>query len=273
MSTLRATVSVHDAQCAPLRVTATLAGGLTNPLRPPVLDALLAYAQAVHVELREPALPGSPLAPVAIPLALSACGRFHLASFALAEVESYDDRPRFVNRRFPLSEAQMYGDAKLRTINLSGGPCKSFRIPLEVGHLREDRVTWYALGDPAGVRALLVWITHLGKRRGVGLGKIATWTVETPDTAWTWEGAGWTETRALAPVWRPWEMRDDEPVARWRDAVFPNGAFPVIRNGRPLRNLPLDTMDAELGAEFEGYGNVTFPYFEKHREALCLLAV
>lgn len=258
-----------DASVAPLRVVATLDTGIANPTRPPALDGLLAYAQAVCIEGREPPMPGRPLAPVSIPLVLAPCGRFHLASFALAEVECYDEVPRFVNRRFPIGEAQMYGDAKLRTINLSGGPCKSFRLPIETAHLVGDRVTWYAVGDPAGLRALLPWVEYLGKRRAVGLGRVASWEVATPDVTWTWDRRAWSEAQHAAPTWRPWDLHASRP---WHESVWPTGAFPVIRDGRPLRNLPLDAMAPEIAQDFEGHGNVTFPYFERHREALCILA-
>lgn len=222
----------------PLRVTATLETAIANPLRPPALDGLLAFVQAVYVEAREPADPRLPVPPVSLDgvLARSSCGRYYLASFALAEVEQWE-RGRYVNRRFPLNEAQMVGAAegkqRLGTLSLQGGPCKSFRIPLETAHLKGDVITWYAVGDADEVRARLAWVTHLGKRRGVGLGRIGRWTVE--------------------------------PCASWGEG------FPVIRDGRPTRNLPRDAMHPEAAQAFEGFGCVTFPYFERDREELCLM--
>lgn len=219
----------------PLRITALLASDIANPLRPPALDALLAYARAVFEEQRDPPDPGAPCPTVDLSdvLARSACGRYYLASFGLAEPEEWS-RGRFVNRRFPIAEAQMMGSPKITTLNLSGGPAKSFRIPLETAWLKGDTIEWFAVGDAEKIRALLVWITHLGKRRGVGLGKIARWTVA--------------------------------PCDSWGDG------FPVIRDARPLRNLPLDAMHPEAAQPFEGYGVVSFPYFERDREELCILA-
>lgn len=219
----------------PLRIAASLASDIANPLRPPALDALLAYARAVFEEQREPPDPAAPCPTVDLSdvLARSPCGRYYLASFGLAEPEERS-RGRFVNRRFPIAEAQMMGSPKITTLNLSGGPAKSFRIPLETAWLKGDEIEWFALGDAAKIRALLVWITHLGKRRGVGLGKIARWTVA--------------------------------PCISWGDG------FPVIRDARPLRNLPIDAMHPEIAQGFEGYGVVSFPYFERDREELCILA-
>lgn len=218
----------------PLVVTATLASDIANPMRPPALDALVAFAQCVYVEQRPPPDPSQPMPPVDLSgiLAASPCGRYHLASFGLATVEEWC-RGRYINRRFPIAEAQAMG-GKIGTLNLSGGPAKSFRIPIETAWLKGDVVTWYAVGDREKIAARLSWITHLGRRRGVGLGRIARW--------------------------------DVAPCASWGDG------FPVIRDGRPLRNLPLDAMDAEVAQAFEGYGNVTFPYFEREREELCILA-
>lgn len=218
----------------PLVVTATLASDIANPMRPPALDALVAFAQCVYVEQRPPPDPSRAMPPVSLDgiLAASPCGRYHLASFGLATVEEWC-RGRYINRRFPIAEAQAMG-GKIGTLNLSGGPAKSFRIPIETAWLKGDVVTWYAVGDREKIAARLSWITHLGRRRGVGLGRIARW--------------------------------DVAPCASWGDG------FPVIRDGRPLRNLPLDAMDAEVAQAFEGYGNVTFPYFEREREELCILA-
>lgn len=218
----------------PLVITATLASDIANPTRPPALDALVAYAQCVFVERRPPPDPGKPLPDVDISdvIARSACGRYHLASFALSEVEEWC-RGRYINRRFPIAEAQAMG-GKIGTLNLTGGAAKSFRIPIETAWLRGDTVTWYAVGDREKIASRLAWITHLGKRRGVGLGRVARWSVE--------------------------------PCESWGES------FPVIRDARPLRNLPLDSMDPELAQSFEGYGCVSFPYFERMREELCILA-
>lgn len=217
----------------PLRVTATLASDIANPLRPPVLDALLAYAVCLS-EGRDPPDPTQPVPRVEIPLARSACGRVHLCSFAVAEVEQMV-RGRFTNRRFPLAEAQAMAGPKLTRIQLTGGPCKSFRIPIETAWLAGDTITWYCVGDADAVRDLLAWITHLGKRRGVGLGRVGRWTVEPFDPG----AEGWGE------------------------------GFPVERDGRATRNLPLDwegARDAE-----QGFAVVTYPYWEREREELCLV--
>ena len=87
----------------------------------------------------------------------------------------------------PLLEAQTLGASegkeRLGTLSLKGGPCKSFRIPIETAHLRDDRVVWYCVGDREQIAQRIAWITHLGKRRGVGLGRVHRWEVE-PCAPW-----------------------------------------------------------------------------------------
>src|SRR5512141_2354496 len=157
----------------PLRVTARLAGQVSLPGGFLALDALLAAAVAVRDNL-PPAPPGH-YQHIDVPLEWAVGRRFHLASFAAADWEAHD--LRHVNRRFPLDLAQDLGNAKLRRVNLSAGPTKSYRIPLEAGHVRGDALVWWCVGDATGVEELLRDVTHVGKKRGVGLGAVLSWEV------------------------------------------------------------------------------------------------
>lgn len=144
----------------------------------PPLDALLGAMVAEELGL----IPGfGPLQEIDLPLERSVCGRVWLASFAIYEPELHE--PRHVHRRFPIAEAQLLGAPKMRAINIAAGVNRSYRIPTRVVHVAGDTVTWYARGDLARVEELLSRVTHLGKRRGVGRGPVAAWTVE-PITAW-----------------------------------------------------------------------------------------
>lgn len=112
--------------------------------------------------------------PIEIPIALSPCGRFYLASSAMGDVVARENR--YINRRFPLSESISMGDASVKRIQLSAGACKGFRVPSEASHV--STWTWYAVGDAERVRELLVLVTRLGKRRAVGEGLVREWVVE-----------------------------------------------------------------------------------------------
>ena len=89
-------------------------------------------------------------------------------------------------------------------------------------------MTWFALGDRNGVEALLTWVHYLGKKRSVGLGKVLAWHVVDVE---------------------PWP------------------GFPVLRDGAPLRALPLDWPG--LGEHRRDFRVLAPPYWERWREEEC----
>lgn len=135
----------------------------------------------------------------------------------------------FTNRRYPIEEAQAMGHERFRRIQLGAGSTKSYRLPRERLYLEGDRLTWWALGDAAQVEALLAWVPYLGRRRAVGLGKVREWRVEPSET---WEG------------------------------------FPVLRDGYPLRSLPVDWPGLAEDAE-RAYVTPTPPYWDHARRQEC----
>lgn len=213
----------------PLCIQAHIDGAIALPGGPMAIDALLAFAIALRHNLPAPRIPDE-VRPIEIPIARSPCGRFHLASFSDGRVESRERR--WVNRRFPLAEAQAFGDAKLKRVLLSGGPSKSYRLPLETLHLEHDLLTWWCVGDHEQIADLLRSVWYLGKKRSTGKGRVRRWDV-TPCTPW---GEG----------------------------------FPVVsREGKPLRPLPLDwpgLVDPEPGMRV-----LTYPYWIRSREELCAM--
>ena len=209
----------------PLHVVAHLRGAIADKSKALMLDALLMHAAATRDGLPPP----PPIRDIEIPIARSACGRVFLASQGISKDGEHEHR--WKNRRAPILEMQLLGDAKLRRINLQGGPNRSYRIPLDTVHLEDDEIHWYAVGDESAVEALLVgWVGYLGHRRGVGLGKVAHWHVET--------------------MAEPWE------------------GFPVMRDGFPLRPLPLDWPGLDGGAE-QALRCLAPPYWRRTSEELC----
>lgn len=182
----------------PLQVTATLRGQVALPRGTVALDSLLAAAVAMRDNL-PPAFSALDLIPIEIPIAREPGGRFHLASFGECHDEQHE--AAWINRRYPVDMAQAMGDAKLRRIQISTGPCKSYRIPLDVMHLQRDEIRWWCVGLADEIRALLASIHYIGKKRSVGYGAVDRWDVVERET---WEG------------------------------------FPVVRDGQALRPLPLD---------------------------------
>lgn len=211
-----------------LQITAIVPGAIAMQWGPIALDALLMATQA-RIDNLPPVEIGG-FQKIDIPIALAQGGRFHLASFSVGGFEAHDRH--WLNRRFPVAEAQAIGTHKLKRIHISAGAQKSYRIPMQVGYLRDSRLDWFAVGDAEKIRALLTYVSFIGKRRGVGKGEVQRWEVETCE-AW--------------------------------------GGFPVVRDGRPLRPLPQDwpglTDPTEIA--YRTVGCVEGPYWDKAREELC----
>lgn len=218
--------SVARANMGSFIIRAHLRGAICLPNGPVALDGLLAWAVCEREGRVRPVL-ASECTPVDIPVALEPGGRFHLASASVCTPELYEQR--WINRRFPLAEAQEMGDAKLRRVRLNAGAQKTYRLPLETFHCERDLVTWWCIGDAAAIRGLLELIGYVGKKRSTGLGSVREWEVESCE---------------------PWP------------------GFPVMRDGLPLRPLPVDwpglLPDPPLAMKC-----LTYPYWDHTREGLC----
>lgn len=210
----------------PLEVVATLRGGVALPNGPLALDGLVAAAVAIRDGMVRPTGEGDIL-PIEIPIQRAHGGRFHLASVGFFEVDASERR--WVNRRFPIGEAQQMGDARLRTARINAGPCKSYRLPLATHHAKDDRMTWWCIGDAGGVEDLLALISYVGKKRSTGNGRVAAWSVREMAVEELWDG------------------------------------FPVLRDGLPLRALPLDWPGLCEDAP-RGYSTITYPYWTRWLE-------
>lgn len=214
----------------PLRITAKLAEGIV--LRAPLmLDGILAWVVCAR-ERRLSPLPGDAIEPVDIPIELEPGGRFHLCSQGLHEVEA--SSLRYKNRRAPWVEYARFGTSKIKRVDIAAGANKSYRVPYSLDLLRDDRIVWYCIGDPDGIRDLLRDVHYLGRHRGAGKGR-------------------------LDLHGQPWRVEECET---WGDG------FPVVdANGKAMRALPLDWPG--LVESRQSFRNVTFPYWDKTREALC----
>jgi len=214
----------------PLRVTATLRGAVAVPNGAIALDSLLGAAVASRFALPPPISPEL-LLPIEVPVAK--VGGIYQCSLGECEVEIHEHR--WVNRRFPVQEAQNLAESKFRTIRISTGACKSYRLPLDTVHLEHDAMTWWAIGDAAAIADLLEnHIHYLGKKRSVGLGAVTRWEVD------------------VLP--EPWP------------------GFPVLRDGFPTRPLPLDWPGLSPEAE-QAYRVLSPPYWRRDLEVLAAIPV
>lgn len=212
----------------PLVVTCELMGSV---LRPPQLDALLQALVALRDGLPQlDRMHPESWQKIDIPIEVEPGGRFHLCS-----------GPRFVevgneihykNRRFPVEIGAKLGDPKtVKSIQISAGAEKSYRIPHSVAFLEGNKITWFCVGDREQLLGLLRFCKYVGKFRNVGKGKVRQWTVEPMEA---WEG------------------------------------FPVVYEGKPLRSLPANypgLVEPELG--YSVVGSVVGPYWDTTRKELC----
>lgn len=205
----------------PLLVTAHLSGPVTGA---PMLDALLAYVLAQRLGL----VAGfGEMQRIYVPIAREPDDRFALVSSPIVSWEARETR--FVHRRFPLHEAQLLGDSKLRRVRIGAGACKSYRIPGDVAWADGDAIRWWCVGDGSAIEEQLADIRYLGRRRAVGRGIVHRWAVD-PCEAW---GEG----------------------------------FPIVRDGHPMRPLPADwpgLIDPPMG-----YHTLSPPYWDHTAEVLC----
>lgn len=208
----------------PLHIVAHVRGAIMAASAHPMLDALLAAAVATR-----DGIPPEPIVDIPIPLQRSECGRVYLASQGVSRDDEHS--LRFLNKRFPLAEAQLLAGPKVKRVNMASGPSRSYRIPLDTCHLVGDQIEWWAVGDAGEVEALLVgWVGYLGRKRGVGLGKVVHWHVE-----------------------------ECEP---WGDG------FPLVRGGQPMRPLPVDWPGLAEGVE-TAYRVLQAPYWRRADEVVC----
>lgn len=223
------TIGEPCAKGEPLRVIAHLTEGIV--LRSPLmLDGLLAWAEA-NKEQRLPPLPGEPGLTVEIPIEREPQGRFHLCSQGFGKAEAHE--LRYKNRRAPWVEMARMGTSKTTRVQISTGANKSYRVPYQLTQLADNQIEWWCLGDAERIRELLSMVRYLGRHRGSGKGRLDI------------HGTPWTI----------------EPCASWP-------GFPVLRDGLPLRPLPLDWpgLSAQSATTFR---TATYPYWDYSRQELC----
>lgn len=216
-----------------LRITARVPMGYSARM-PIHLDALLMAAGARRRGLISTQVE-SELEEVPIPVARSECGRYYLASAAIAAVAARE-RVHY-HRQFPTTHALVLAGPKLKSVNDKAGAQKSYRMAYTREHPEFGELVWFAVGDRDAITDLLDDVTHLGRRRNAGEGMLSL------------RGDAWTVEEC-----EPWE------------------GFPVLdAEGRGLRNLPLDTPGLVPGVI--RYGRVDPPYWLPSRESISAPSV
>lgn len=216
----------------PIVVRAHLRSSVSLPTDSVAIDALLASAVVLRDGIT-PATSEDELVPIEIPLERADGGRFHLASVGHFDVEEHE--LRHITRRAPIEEYKAHGKRKMPAVKTTAGADKGSRIPMPVVHPVGGVITWWAIAtDVDEVRSLLVLVSHIGKKRAVGVGRVDRWTVE--------------------------------PVEPW------GPGFPIVLpDGIPARNLPDGWPGVRDGAA-QGWRCITYPYWQRSREEMCYVA-
>ena len=217
---------------APLHITATLYEGLVAGISGCGAPFLDSMLTAV-VAIRERLIPPSDpreTLPIEIPIAQSECRRVYLCSSGLLHVQSHDFRHK--HKRAPCTEYARIGAAKITRVDQSAAEDKSYRVPYNYELVHNNTVEWWCFGDRELILEMLRDVHALGKFRGSGKGRIREWQVE---------------------ICEPW-----------------GDGFPVLRNGEPMRPLPLDYPGLKEGA-FIAYHTLRPPYYLRMLEEPCAM--
>jgi len=212
----------------PLHITATLATTITHPSSGIAIDAVLAAAVALRDQL--PPISEQLLAGLpTLEIPIEREPRGRFHLATFARPSFTQHERRYIHRRFPLAEALALTKVKFDSINVTAGPNKSFRDPIIASFLADNTLEWWCLGDQREIEKLLSLVHYLGAMRKFGHGRVARWHVEACE---------------------PWD------------------GFPVLRDGKPLRPLPLD-WPGLVDASASAWMPLTFPYWRRSESVVC----
>lgn len=176
----------------PLRITASmLTGQIATHDRYLPLDSMLAWAwmcenRPEKMEVSLSGIRADNLIHPELPLERRGSGEdwYWACSFACGEVRR--EEIQYWHKRFDQAQAEEYVDFQGRrgAVNVKGGRYKNYRMPFVI--ILAKRLTWYAVGDRVGVDKLLRRVTHVGKNRSQGFGRVSDWKVESwpEDLSW-----------------------------------------------------------------------------------------
>jgi len=107
---------------------------------------------------------------------------FYAASFA--QWDAYADGQEHWNKRFDMAQSDLIDFAGRRgRVIVEQARYKSYHMPMFYRHALS--VSWYVVGDRAGVSDLLSTMTHIGKKAAQGWGRINEWEVNQVGKDWS----------------------------------------------------------------------------------------
>jgi hypothetical protein len=202
----------------PVKVTAHLAGPvvLSPDGRLPHLDAVCEFALAGKLRtiaessrgrhrydaLRPRGMPVAEPGQIPSPFVRERIDGLPVSRVSFGVAAGREDVAHF-GRAFPMERAGLLAEDQRIKIATTGGPYRSFRLPLRLLHC--GRIGWFAaLRERPGVlRHVLKQIDAVGKKTAHGWGRVARWEVEPVDEDLSWYApaeAGPVLMRALPAV-------------------------------------------------------------------------
>lgn len=181
-----------------LKVTARPRVGIETDAFLPLDGILYSFAMRREYGPQMVTTPGqaADVPPVALPLTrVEAHGTwFYAASFA--QWGSHADYGAFWVKRFDQEHAGLVDfEGRRGNVIVEKGRYKAYHMPTFLRHALE--VSWYVVGDPGEIEALLAHATHIGKKTSQGNGRIIEWRVEPWAEDWSVAGPDGRLMRAL----------------------------------------------------------------------------
>lgn len=170
-----------------LRVTAWMASPIAGDV--PHLDALLEFEMAQRLGLaqkirRECAAP--PPGEIHIPMLRQSYGG---VGVACCSSPIYAPRSTFrehIAKRLAVEHAPLLSENSRLVVATGNATYKSYRLPLTM--IDCERVVWLCEADRRPLLKLLKSVTSIGKKRGIGYGRIAKWEAEDVEGDCWWFG-------------------------------------------------------------------------------------
>jgi CRISPR type IV-associated protein Csf3 len=152
----------------------------------------------------------------ALPLAKTEVAGEWVWSASVAQYRCYGEYTHYWHKRLRPYITGRYIDSP-KKINVASGQYKGYRMPVNV--LLVGPLTWFCVGDPDGVRELLMGVKSLGKKRAYGFGMVEldhrgrpAWKVEPWSEDWSVYGPG---GRLMRTVPFDGTFREDATLRQW----------------------------------------------------------
>lgn len=188
----------HDS-FQPLKITAWLRTNVVSdeylPLDGIIRDAAMFY----HHGFKPVSLPGGELhnpdlPPRAMPLAKRVRSEiyYYACSFAYPQPWWVGEGLDHWNKRFDFQYSNLIDfQGKRGTVNTTSARYRAYHMP--VYYRTAQKVEWYCVGEKTMIEKYLALVTHIGKKRSQGWGRVARWEV----VEWTED---WSEIKEGKPM-------------------------------------------------------------------------